>query len=101
MPIIILLVILWSFSLSAIAAFFVLAWKSNKSYGRWTALLANAMILTVATIILYKYDTQAFHKQSDGLFGSLAIAVLLLFIPINSWITFLLIEIKRKWLSPR
>lgn len=100
MSIVSLLIILWSFLLSTIAAFCILTWRNNKSHSRWTALLVNAMILTAAAMILYKYDTLVFHKQTDGIFGSLGITVLLFFIPINSWVTFFLIEVKRKGLSP-
>jgi DNA phosphorothioation-dependent restriction protein DptG len=99
--VVILLVVLWAFLLSSIIAFSILSWKNNKTHSRWAALLSNTMVLTIAAMILYEYDIQSLHKQANGIFGSLGIMVLLFFIPINSWLTFLMIEIKMKWLSPR
>ncbi len=70
-------------------------WKA-----RLVAFTVNTLILSIATILLYKLDVQTFHKQSEGLFGSLGIVVLLFFLPIITIVNFHILEfIKNRSLS--
>ncbi|MBS4179420.1 hypothetical protein [Lederbergia citrea] len=48
-----------------------------------------------ATLVLYKIDVRKFHKETDGLFGSLGILVLIFFIPIITFINFYILEFVR------
>jgi len=63
---------------------------------KWTRILAvfclNALILSLASAYLYKLDILTFHKQTEGLFESLGIGILLFFIPINTFVNILLME---------
>lgn len=59
----------------------------------------NTLILSVATIVLYKLDVQMFHKQTEGLFGNLGILVLVFFIPILTFINFYILEFVRSRMS--
>jgi len=62
------------------------------------AFLVNSLILSVAAIVLYKIDTQTFHKQTGGMFGSLGIVVLIFFIPIITYFNYLILLIKEAFL---
>lgn len=44
----------------------------------------------------YNLDAQTFHKQIDGILGSLGILVLIFFIPIVTLINYFIVEIVRK-----
>ena len=60
----------------------------NKRLVLLIAFLVNSIILGAATVFLYELDRQTFHKETNGLFGSLGIVVSLFFIPIITWINF-------------
>lgn len=68
--------------------------KWNQNQVMFCALLINTIILGGTSDILYKIDARTFHKEVDGLFNSLGITSLLLFIPIVTWIN--IITVKRK-----
>lgn len=68
--------------------------KANKWLGIFIAFLVNTLILCLSTIFLYLFDIQTFHKQTDGLFGSLGILVLVFFIPILTFINYYFMELK-------
>lgn len=85
-------IILFSLLVSFLVALWIIKTKANK----WTRILVvfsvNALILSIASAYLYKLDVQTFHKQTDGLFESLGIGTPLFFIPINTFITILVME---------
>ncbi|ALS79152.1 hypothetical protein ACQKDD_00165 [Planococcus kocurii] len=85
-------IILFSLLVSSLVALWMIKTKANK----WTRILAvffvNALILSIASVYLYKLDVQTFHKQTEGLFDSMGIVTLLFFIPINAFINILVME---------
>ncbi|ANU27061.1 hypothetical protein [Planococcus versutus] len=85
-------IILFSLLVSSLASLWMIKTKANK----WTRILAvffvNALILSIASVHLYKLDVQTFHKQTEGLFDSMGIVTLLFFIPINAFINILVME---------
>lgn len=56
--------------------------------------LLNTVILGSAFLILYKIDAFNFLKNVQGLFGSLGIIVLLIFIPIITWMNMIAIQLR-------
>ncbi|MDN7240607.1 hypothetical protein QWY14_02345 [Planococcus sp. N028] len=66
--------------------------KANKWLRILAAFIVNSLILSAATALFYKWDVQTFHKQTDGLFGSLGILVLGFFIPINTLVNIHIME---------
>lgn len=68
----------------------------NKRLDLLIAFLVNSIILGTAAILLYGLDSQTFHKEANGLFGSMGIVVLLFFIPIITWINYFTLEVVRK-----
>lgn len=75
-----------------IAATITSLWVIRKYGNKWLGILVgfciNAVFLVIATVILLKIDIQTFHKETDGLFGSLGILVLIFFIPVNTFINY-------------
>ncbi|MEK3981534.1 hypothetical protein MKY37_21220 [Psychrobacillus sp. FSL K6-2836] len=69
--------------------------KNKKWHARLVALGVNTLIMSMATMLLYKLNVQTFHKQTEGLFGSLGIGVLMFFIPILTLINFYTLEFIR------
>lgn len=74
--------------------------KQNKWLGIGVAFTVNTLILSLATIFLYKFDVQTFHKQADG---SLGILVFAFFIPILTLINFYILEYlkHKRTITPR
>jgi hypothetical protein len=66
--------------------------KQNKWVGMFVSFCINTLVLSVAAIILYKLDGQMFHKQTRGLFESIGVLVLVIFIPILTFINFYILE---------
>ena len=56
--------------------------------------LLNTIMLGPAALILYKIDVYTFHKDVQGLFRSLGLALLLFFIPIVTWINMIAIQLR-------
>ncbi|PSL40912.1 hypothetical protein B0H99_10344 [Planomicrobium soli] len=90
-------IILFSLLVSSLICLWIIKTKVSK----WTRILVafsvNALILSIASAFLYKLDVQTFHKQTEGLFDSMGIGTLVFFVPINTFITILVMEfIKNK-----
>lgn len=85
-------IILFSLLISSLICHRIIKTKANK----WTRILfaffVNALILSLASVVLYKLDVQTFHKQTEGLFASLGIGTLVFFIPINTLINIYIME---------
>lgn len=86
------MVLLFSLLASIATSNWLYKMKNKKWLARIAAFIVNTLILSVATILLYRIDVQTFHKQSEGLFGSLGIVVLLFFLPILTLINFYILE---------
>jgi amino acid transporter len=86
-------IILFSLLVSTLTSIWIWKKKRNKWLGLWVSLMINILILSLATIVLYQVDVQTFHKQTQGFFGSLGILVLGFFMPINTLISFYILEI--------
>lgn len=69
--------------------------KNKIWQARLVAFGINTFILSIATILLYRLDVQTYHKQTEGLFSSLGIGVLMFFIPIITLINFYILEFIR------
>lgn len=93
----ILFIIISVFSLlvSTLTSIWIMKRKNQKWKARLVAFGINTLILSIATILLYKLDVQTFHKQTEGLFGGLGILVLMFFIPIITFINFYILEFVR------
>lgn len=74
--------ITFSFIVSSLAYGRVMKTTADKRVRIVVAFLMNASILTLAAALLYKFDVQTFHKQTEGVFSGLGIGLLILFIPI-------------------
>ncbi len=96
MNLVFFIIITFSLLTSTVTSIWILKKKENKWEGLLAALCINTLVLAIATIFLYKLDVQTFHKQTDGLFGSLGIGVLIFFIPINTFINNVMMEIEKK-----
>ncbi|CAM4004104.1 Uncharacterised protein [Lederbergia lenta] len=48
----------------------------------------NTVLLVIAVVILLRIDSQTFHKETDGLLGSLGVVVLIFFIPVITFINY-------------
>lgn len=87
--------LMFSILVSTITSTCFLKMKNKKWHARLVALGVNTLIMSIATMLLYKLDVQTFHKQTEGLFGSLGIGVLMFFIPILTLINFYTLEFIR------
>lgn len=87
----ILLLILLSFTASIWVSLKVLNSSNRKWVAMCSALMVNSIILTLATVLLYFTDQEA---KMFG-FGHTNLFLLILAIPIISWINCLIIEIKK------
>ncbi|MCU9613135.1 hypothetical protein OEV98_06165 [Caldibacillus lycopersici] len=97
MNIVFFCIILVSFFASTISSLWILKRKENKWSALAVAFIVNSLILSIATMFLYKTDSQMFHKQMEGLFASLGVLVLVFFIPIITWINyFIIMGVKKK-----
>lgn len=92
---IVLFTLLVSLLVSTITCVWVFKLKSNKWFSVLTALVVNAIILLIATVLFYKLDVQAFHKRADGLFSSLGILAFAFFIPVLTLLNFYTLEFIR------
>lgn len=92
MHLVIISVLLFSTFVSTFVSIKVIHLKNKKWLARITAIFINTFILSGATVLLYKLDIQTFHKQSEGLFDSLGIVVLLFYLPIVTLINFYILE---------
>lgn len=90
-----LMILICSFVASTFASLWTLNKQGDKWLGMGAAFFLNILILTVATAILYKVDTQTFHKESIGWVDSLGIVLLIFFIPIITVINFYILELVR------
>ena len=63
------------------------------------SLLLNTVMLGPTALILYKIDVYTFHKDVQGLFQSLGMALLLFFIPIVSWINMIALQLRDYWMK--
>jgi hypothetical protein len=90
------IIIIFSLFASTISSLWILKKEGKKWLGLLVAFIVNTLILSIATISLYKIDVQTFHKQTDGLFGSLGILVLVFFIPIITFINYFIMEFKKE-----
>lgn len=75
-----------------LTSIWLLKMKNKKWQARLVAFSINTLILSIATILLYKLYVQTFHKQTEGLFSSLGIGVLMFFIPIITFLNFWILE---------
>lgn len=89
------IVIIISLLVSTITSIWIFKKKEDKWIGMLVAFCINTLVLSIATILLYNIDVRIFHKETDGLFGSLGILVLVFFIPINTFINYLIVEFFR------
>lgn len=85
-------IILFSLLVSCLVTFLIVKTKASNWTRILSAFFVNALILFAASVYLYKLDVQTFHKQMEGLFGSLGIGTLPFFVPINTVITILIIK---------
>ena len=92
---IVLVTLLVSLLVSTITCIWIFKLNSNKWLSVLTALVINTVILLIATVLFYKFDVQAFHKQTDGVFSSLGILVFAFFIPVLTLINFYTLEFLR------
>lgn len=92
---IVVFTVLVSLLVSTITCIWIFKLKSNKWLSVLTALAVNAVILLIATVLFYKFDVQAFHKQTDGVFSSLGILVFAFFIPVLTLLNFYTLEFIR------
>lgn len=95
MNIVFIFVLIISFIASWLSSIWLLKRRGHKKYSLLVAFLLNTLILCAAAIVLYKIDPQSFHKQTDGFFGSLGIIVLPFFIPILTYLNYIIIIRKR------
>lgn len=95
MNIVFIIISVFSLLVSTLTSIWLLKMKNKKWLARLVAFGVNTLVLSIATILLYKVNVQTFHKQTEGLFGSLGIPVLVFFIPINTFINFYILEIVR------
>ncbi|MGN7385793.1 hypothetical protein [Sporosarcina sp. SAFN-015] len=56
--------------------------------------LLNTVVLSSAFFILHKIDARTFLKDDQGLFGSLGITVIFIFIPIITWMNMIIVQIR-------
>ncbi|MBU9673348.1 hypothetical protein KQ939_00510 [Planococcus sp. CP5-4] len=87
-----LAVILFSLLTSALVCHRIMKTKANKGTRILVAFSVNALVLSIASACLYKWDVQTFHKQTEGLFDSLGIVTLIFFVPINALINIYIME---------
>ncbi|MER2170160.1 MAG: hypothetical protein ABS938_05920 [Psychrobacillus psychrodurans] len=92
MNIVFIIILVFSLLVSTLTSIGLLKMKNKKKLARLIAFFVNTLILSIATILLYKLDVQTFHKQSEGLFSSLGIGVLMFFIPIITFLNFWILE---------
>ena len=78
---------------STLSSIWIVEKNGNKRRGIEIAFLINAIILTIAALFLYKLDVQIFHKQTTGIFASLGIGVLIIFIPIITYFNYFILEL--------
>lgn len=90
-----IIILVFSLLVSTLTSIWLLKMKNKKWLARLVAFFVNTLILSIATVILYKLDVQTFHKQTEGVFGSLGIVVLVFFVPIITFINFYLLEFVR------
>ena len=93
MNLILLVILLSSLILSAYLCLIMpRKWSRARLVG--FSFLINTVMLGSAALILCKIDVYTFHKDVQGLFRSLGIALLLFFIPIISWINMIAIQLR-------
>lgn len=90
--IVFIIILVFSLLASMLTSIWLLKMKNKKWQARLVAFSINTLILSIATILLYKLDVQTFHKQTEGLFSSLGIGVLMFFIPIITFLNFWILE---------
>ena len=95
MNIVFIIILVFSLLVSTLTSIWLLKMKNKKWLARLVAFFVNTLILSIATVILYKLDVQTFHKQTEGVFGSLGIVVLVFFVPIITFINFYILEFVR------
>ncbi|QUG41894.1 hypothetical protein KD050_00900 [Psychrobacillus sp. INOP01] len=95
MNIVFIIILVFSLLVSTLTSIWLLKMKNEKWLARLVAFFVNTLILSIATVILYKLDVQTFHKQTEGVFGSLGIVVLVFFVPIITFINFYILEFVR------
>lgn len=86
-----LIIILLSLLASTIASVLILKKRNNKWLGMLSAFCINTIMLLVATSVLYNLDEEA---RLFG-FGHSGLYVLIFFIPVITWINFLILEFAR------
>lgn len=85
-------IILFSLLVSSLVGLWIIKTKANKRTRILVAFSVNALILLIASAYLYKLDVQTFHKQTEGLFDSMGLGILVFFFPINTFINILVME---------
>ena len=81
---------------STLSSIWIVEKNGNKIRGIGIAFLINSIILTIAALFLYKLDVQIYHKQTTGIFDSLGIGVLIIFIPIITYFNYFILELLRR-----
>ena len=95
MNVVFIIILVFSLLVSTLTSIWLLKMKNKKCLARLVAFFVNTLILSIATVILYKLDIQTFHKQTEGVFGNLGIVVLVFFVPIITFINFYILEFVR------
>ena len=90
-----IIILVFSLLVSTLISIWLLKLQNKKWMARLAAFFVNALLLLISTIILYKIDVQTFHKQTEGVFDSLGILVLVFFVPIITFINFYILEFVR------
>ncbi|MBO0587043.1 hypothetical protein [Sporosarcina sp. E16_8] len=90
-----IIILVFSLLASTLSSIWLLKMKNKKWQARLVAFGVNSLVLSIATILLYKLDVNTFHKQTEGFLGSLGIVVLVFFIPIITIINFYILEFVR------
>lgn len=92
-----LIVIIILFSSLIVSIYLCLVMPRKWSRARLVvfSFLLNTVMLGSAFLILYKIDAKTFLKDvQGGLFGSLGVTVLFIFIPINTWMNMIAIQLR-------
>jgi len=93
--IVFIVIVLFSLFVSTLTCIWILKIRKKKWLVMVVAFCVNTLILSIATVLLYQLDILTFRKQTDGLFDSLGILVLVFFIPIITFINFYILEFVR------
>lgn len=82
------MILLLSLIASTLISLWIIRKLGNKWIGMFVVFCINTVLLVIAVVILLRIDSQTFHKETDGLLGSLGVVVLIFFIPVITFINY-------------